>query len=429
MQDNIPDALVAAFERKYDADWNNPQLRNERHAMRYGWAAAMEAKQCLHQIQEPAAAPLPDVVLNAILQAEAALEVAVARILKKDPGHPINVTSEGMALVAVRAALAATPAAKLIGPAFQFTGSSDAYGVAVIDCATAEDHVADAGKMVAATSAPACNTPAAEQAIEKAMGERGYPANPMNAARAGWEACLSYRAAPVVLPEPFALYDGDKWYANEEAAICSCANMQKLHKVYTEQQVRALLATGGQGLAVEQAPVLYVSKGQLDNHRYPEGPESSNAGRYLPCRITPAGKFTTPLYAAPQQADARDEWYCEDHPEHEMGHDGCKGAGVPESCRLGLQTHHLRFAKQDAREAEKMRDDMASHARRLASELSKQSEDARDAGRYRDLRSLLYGQDVVIDEATLIFKVTGECPTIEEFDAGVDSAIAAAKGE
>ncbi|CAM4401869.1 hypothetical protein COAQ111491_22050 [Comamonas aquatilis] len=50
-------------------------------------------------------------------------------------------------------------------------------------------------------------------------------------------------AAPVVLPEPFALYDGEKWYANEEAAICSCANMQKLQKVYTEQQLRALLAT------------------------------------------------------------------------------------------------------------------------------------------------------------------------------------------
>lgn len=49
-----------------------------------------------------------------------------------------------------------------------------------------------------------------------------------------------------MLPEPFALYDGEKWYANEEAAICSCANMQKLQKVYTEQQVLALLANGGQ---------------------------------------------------------------------------------------------------------------------------------------------------------------------------------------
>lgn len=52
----------------------------------------------------------------------------------------------------------------------------------------------------------------------------------------------TFAAAPVALPEPFALYDGEKWYANEEAAICSCANMQKLQKVYIEQQVRALLA-------------------------------------------------------------------------------------------------------------------------------------------------------------------------------------------
>lgn len=72
------------------------------------------------------------------------------------------------------------------------------------------------------------------------------------------------------------------------------------------------LATGGQAQAVEQAPVLYVSKGQLDNHRDPDGPDSANAGRYLPARITPAGNFTMPLFAAPQaQADARDagnEW-------------------------------------------------------------------------------------------------------------------------
>ena len=65
-------------------------------------------------------------------------------------------------------------------------------------------------------------------------------------------------SAPV-LPEPFALYDGEKWYANEEAAICSCAtmqqlNIQKLQKVFTEQQVRALLATGAQA-HVWEAPV------------------------------------------------------------------------------------------------------------------------------------------------------------------------------
>ena len=70
-------------------------------------------------------------------------------------------------------------------------------------------------------------------------------------------------------------------------------------------------ASAGDGLAVaapqaqagEQAPALYVSKGQLCNHRDPEGPDSANAGRYLPARIPPAGKFTTPLFAAPQAQD------------------------------------------------------------------------------------------------------------------------------
>ncbi|MDR0203986.1 MAG: hypothetical protein LBJ40_17720 [Delftia acidovorans] len=44
-------------------------------------------------------------------------------------------------------------------------------------------------------------------------------------------------------------------------------------------------------------PVLYVSPGQLAKHSNPEGPESAEAGRYLPARVTPAGKFTLPLYA------------------------------------------------------------------------------------------------------------------------------------
>ncbi len=77
---------------------------------------------------------------------------------------------------------------------------------------------------------------------------------------AAWQAARSAPAAPVELPEPFALYDGEKWYANEEAAICSCANMQKLQKIYTEQQVRELLAAAsklpqGDGwLPIESAP-------------------------------------------------------------------------------------------------------------------------------------------------------------------------------
>ncbi len=55
-----------------------------------------------------AAAPqaVPGVgALYALQEAEAALELAIHRILKRDPGHAVHVTSEAKALVAVRAAL------------------------------------------------------------------------------------------------------------------------------------------------------------------------------------------------------------------------------------------------------------------------------------------------------------------------------------
>ncbi len=83
-----------------------------------------------------------------------------------------------------------------------------------------------------------------------------------------------------------------------------------IHGALEIDALRAQLATatGLPAQAVEQAPVLYVSKGQLASLRDPDGPESFNAGRYLPARITPAGKFTTPLFAEPQvQVDARDD--------------------------------------------------------------------------------------------------------------------------
>jgi hypothetical protein len=54
-------------------------------------------------------------------------------------------------------------------------------------------------------------------------------------------------------------------------------------------------------------PVLYVSPAQLEKHLDLEGAENAEAGRYLPARKTPAGKFTQPLYAlaaAPAQTVA-----------------------------------------------------------------------------------------------------------------------------
>ena len=54
MQDNIPDALIAAFERHYAFPWDETTLRNERLAWRAAWAEA--TKPCLLQIQEPSSA-------------------------------------------------------------------------------------------------------------------------------------------------------------------------------------------------------------------------------------------------------------------------------------------------------------------------------------------------------------------------------------
>ena len=44
-------------------------------------------------------------VKDALLDAEAALDLAIQRILKRDPGHAVHVTSEAKALVSVRQAL------------------------------------------------------------------------------------------------------------------------------------------------------------------------------------------------------------------------------------------------------------------------------------------------------------------------------------
>lgn len=44
-------------------------------------------------------------VIEALREAEAALELAIRRILKRDPGHHVEVTSEAKALVSVRQAL------------------------------------------------------------------------------------------------------------------------------------------------------------------------------------------------------------------------------------------------------------------------------------------------------------------------------------
>ena len=144
------------------------------------------------------------------------------------------------------------------------------------------------------------------------------------ATRERWEAWQAGRAAlaatpaqSMVLPEPLAFYDGNKWYADEAAAICACADLPKLQKVYTEQQVRALLATGGQVreelpqaegadyfviLDPEDGTVEFAYSADLGrdfgHEHIKDAQESDNESAH--CWVV------RPAYAAPQQAEARD---------------------------------------------------------------------------------------------------------------------------
>lgn len=109
MQDKIPDALIAAFERHYAFPWDEPTLRNERLAWRAAWTEA--TKPCLLQIQEPssaeqaawhAAVAVPEHV-KALHDAEARLTL----LIERGKGKLLDVVARD----ACRAALAATPAA------------------------------------------------------------------------------------------------------------------------------------------------------------------------------------------------------------------------------------------------------------------------------------------------------------------------------
>ncbi len=66
---------------------------------------------------------------------------------------------------------------------------------------------------------------------------------------------------------------------------------------------------------------------------------------------------------AARRALAEDNWYCEEHPQHLMGHDGCKGAGIPECARIPMFLHIIRLLKQEVREASRFRDDAVAQAR------------------------------------------------------------------
>lgn len=68
---------------------------------------------------------------------------------------------------------------------------------------------------------------------------------------------------------------------------------------------------------------------------------------------------SAPVDAVPGEPVAeKSDWYCETHPEHEMGHEGCGGAGVLDEARIALLANQIRLLKQEVRETAAFRDDV-----------------------------------------------------------------------
>ncbi|PIG09745.1 hypothetical protein [Comamonas sp. 26] len=260
-----------------------------------GYQAAIEARStCLLQIQEPptktealahyskqailamdeaapAAVAVPDAVRDALLQSEAALEVATARILKADPVHSISVTSEAKALVAVRAALAATPAAapvaltipQPLGYVVTTPAGADLFYRHPADLAIHNDHRAETVYTLPAVLA----------------------------------------AAPVVLPEP-AVIATSKRESPTKGSVEFTWGVDALkeegeHKLFTEQQLRAQLATGGKAQAVEVDDSMALAF----HHAITDGAIGQDDLNEIKIRLRAA---LVNLHAPQAQADARD---------------------------------------------------------------------------------------------------------------------------
>jgi hypothetical protein len=145
-------------------------------------------------------------------------------------------------------------------------------------------------------------------------------------------AIAALQAAPPLNPvEPGALHASirelDAWESRADGNELTPSESESV--VLVLHELKRLQAAPPAPPAV---PVLYVSPAQLEKHLDLEGAENAEAGRYLPARKTPAGKFTQPLYAlaaAPAQA-----WPSEcDSPELCRVHRGCAGQyGTKKTC-------------------------------------------------------------------------------------------------
>ena len=53
-----------------------------------------------------------------------------------------------------------------------------------------------------------------------------------------------------------------------------------------------------------------------------------------------------------------EEWLCEDHPEEEMGHDGCDSAGIPKEAQMFMLVMQRRNAIQKYNNCKWLYEDM-----------------------------------------------------------------------
>ena len=235
MQDKIPDALIAAFERHYSLDWNDPAMSRERLAWRSAWAEA--TKPCLHQIQEPA--PAAVAVPDAVRDAEKLLRAEAARLERIYNGYGnkwygfSNEKAAHIEHLRVADALAATPAAAPMAKGYD-SGIQTGNRVTLIfetqDAATAgfesfsDAYDTENGTRSIALPIP-ISTPQAAAAVDKSPELQGSMVDKtVNLQGAA--------SAPVVLPEPdgvanlpYFSYDSDsgvEFHETEAEAIKAC---------------------------------------------------------------------------------------------------------------------------------------------------------------------------------------------------------------
>lgn len=116
---------------------------------------------------------------------------------------------------------------------------------------------------------------------------------PAAAEQAAWHAGLDEGRAQAA-PAAVAVPDFEEWRKREYPWLGPIGDRVQIAR---EAWSAALASTPAAAPVVLPEPALHVSGGQLERHC---DPEDKNGGRYIPARKTAAGLFTTPLYTEQQ---------------------------------------------------------------------------------------------------------------------------------